>query len=275
VLVACVSENAPTAPSGAARPSVTGGVAGALNTAPTLNLKTTPRGVMRDGVLTIEAFLTDEKPNLPVRFNLCTSDDAEQVIGPGGTQLPNGDSLNWQFNFGDPRKYSIGPGGIPSPDPAFDPAGRFLPDFEHFCRTEHTYEEGTYVATVSLTDKHLEDQGAGAFARTTQRVLIIARRQSGDCVPPALLTEIEDQFDNSGSFPAAPHFSGSAPLTFSLLECESQDISRRVAAMGESDFIEINPTTGVVTWDGEFCRRVMATNSCGSATSNEFVTDDD
>jgi len=97
---------------------------------------------------------------LTVRFNLCRSDDPDPE-----------DSLNYQFSFGDSGR------------PAFNPDGTFAPDFDHFCRTEHVYEKpGTYTATVSVTDKHLEDQSQRvvAFARRTQGLLIVV-------VPPGLI----------------------------------------------------------------------------------------
>jgi len=61
---------------------------------------------------------------------------------PDGSPNPSGDSLNWQFNFGD------------NSAPPFNPDGTFNPDFDHFCRVQHTYGEGTFIATLSVTDKH-------------------------------------------------------------------------------------------------------------------------
>ena len=99
---------------------------------------------------------------LKVRFNLCRSGDPDMVILPDGTPDPRFDSINWQFHFGD--------SGLP----AFNPDGTFKPDFDHFCRVEHTYErEGTYTATLSVTDKHREDD-LGANARQTVRITINA-----------------------------------------------------------------------------------------------------
>jgi len=251
-----------------------GGSVTAQNAAPNLNLRTKP---VADRTGTIPT-ITGLAP-LSVRFNLCPSDDADQVLGPDGRELPSGDSLNWQFNFGDPNRYAIGPTGIPSPDPAFDPiTGAFRPDFDHFCRVDHVYEdEGTYIATVSVTDKHLEDQGAGALARRTERVKVVVLGDStGDCVAPVFAGSIEDQGGCSGSFQAAPFFTGSN-LVFSLSEeCGQSQTTRRVRASGDiSDFIEINSSTGEVTWEGFFARCVVATNACGSAVSNEFLTCDD
>lgn len=100
---------------------------------------------------------------LTVRFNLCRSEDPDP-----------GDSLNWQFNFGDERPLS--------PDLT---SGW---DFARVCRVEHTYRQGQYAATVSVTDKHLEDQGHVSMqARVVQRLTIIASggAEPGAPAPPA------------------------------------------------------------------------------------------
>jgi hypothetical protein len=52
-----------------------------------------------------------------VRFNLCPSSDPDQVILEDGSQDPSGDTLNWQFHFGD------------SGSPAFRGDGSFTPDY--------------------------------------------------------------------------------------------------------------------------------------------------
>ena len=269
LLIACGGET-PTAPDSAARALETGGGrVTALNATPNLNLKTKPVADRTGEIPTITGLAP-----LSVRFNLCTSDDADQVLGPDGRELPSGDSLNWQFNFGDPNRYAIGPTGIPSPDPAFDPiTGAFRPDFDHFCRVDHVYEdEGTYIATVSVTDKHLEDQGAGALARRTERVkVVVLGETTGECVSPAFSGSISSTGDFSGSFSAAPFFTGSN-LVFSLSEECGQDTSRGVTASSVPDFIEINSSTGEVTFSGCFNRCVVATNACGSAISNDFDT---
>jgi hypothetical protein len=98
-----------------------------------------------------------------VQLNLCGSSDADA-----------GDSLNWQFHFGD------------SGAPPFDASGVFKPDFDHQCRAEHTYREGNFTATLSVTDKHLEDQSrdVGALARTTQQIQIVSFVQPPE-PPPA------------------------------------------------------------------------------------------
>jgi hypothetical protein len=95
-----------------------------------------------------------------VTFNLCDSTDPDQ--NPDHPEL--GDTLNWQFHFGD------------SGTPAFNPDGTFNADVGHVCRTEHTYVEGRYTATVTVTDQHLEDQGhdVSSLARTTQTITVIA-----------------------------------------------------------------------------------------------------
>jgi len=94
---------------------------------------------------------------LTVTFNLCRSDDPDQRKLPNGDEDPSGDSLNWQFHFGDGRPISNGP------------------DIDHICRVEHTYGAGEYTATVSVTDKHQEDQSDfTALARATQKLTIVA-----------------------------------------------------------------------------------------------------
>ena len=135
-------------PAFAAAESPLGGAAG-QNDPPNPVLRTTPPA---DPSTSPFPTISGEVP-LAVRFNLCRSTDSDE-----------GDSLNYQFNFGD------------SDRPAFNPDGTFNPDFDHFCRIEHVYERlGTYTATVSLTDKHLEDQGrqVTAFARQTLSLTIV------------------------------------------------------------------------------------------------------
>jgi hypothetical protein len=100
---------------------------------------------------------------LSVRFNLCNSDDPGMIFLPDGTLDPQGDSLNWQFHFGD--------SGLP----AFRPDGTFAPDFDHFCRVEHVYTApGYYTATLRVTDKRLTDQGrtVAALACTNTKLTI-------------------------------------------------------------------------------------------------------
>lgn len=129
-------------------------VAVGQNLPPVPVLRTTPPAQVSTGPLPT---ISGDAP-LAVRFNLCRSEDPDEE-----------DSLNYQFHFGDSGR------------PAFDADGAFDPDFDHFCRTEHVYERpGAYTATVSVTDKHLDDQGheVVAFARRTQSVTIVA------AVPP-------------------------------------------------------------------------------------------
>jgi hypothetical protein len=118
-------------------------------------LKTTPR--LDES--TIPPTMRGVAP-LTARFNLCESSDPEQNL----ENPEEGDSLNWQFHFGD------------SDTPPFAADGTFNPDAEHFCRTEHIYAEGTYTATVSVTDKHLEDQASdvSAAARVTREIRVEA-----------------------------------------------------------------------------------------------------
>lgn len=128
---------------------------GTVNALPNLVIKTTPRAIPGDPWPEI----TGPAP-LTVRFNLCESTDPDQDAEDPAER----DSLNWQFHFGD------------SGEEAFREDGTFRADFEHFCRTEHTYAEGTHTATLSVTDKHLEDQSreVTALARATQRITIVA-----------------------------------------------------------------------------------------------------
>jgi len=147
-----------------------------LNNPPHIVLKTTP---VADPSTSPLPTIRGRAP-LTVKFNLCNSGDPDQIILPDGSQDPSGDTLNWQFNFGDGER------------PAFNADGTFNADFAGFCRIEHTYErDGTYVATLSVTDKHLEDQGRGevsALARDTARVTI----QVGLACAPSLRTSFEE-----------------------------------------------------------------------------------
>ena len=145
---------------GAGRP---GGVS-ALNDPPKMVLRTTPAAVPGDPYPVVSV-----GDPFTVKFNLCGSSDPDE-----NEQNPElGDSLNWQFHFGD------------SGTEAFNPDGTFNADSSRFCRAEHSYAAGTYVATVSVTDKHLEDQGneAAGLARVTQRLTIAVSASGGDQGP--------------------------------------------------------------------------------------------
>ena len=127
----------------------TAGGVSAQNDPPTMVLRTTPPVDPERGAVSGPSPLT-------VLFNVCRSSDPDP-----------GDTLNYQFHFGDSGR------------PAFNPDGSFNADFDHFCRAEHTYRSpGTYTATVSVTDKHLEDQGrdVSALARRTETVRIVVSR---------------------------------------------------------------------------------------------------
>jgi hypothetical protein len=143
------------------RPAAAGIPLSLANGRPVMLLKTTPRA---DGS-TSPPTVSGPAP-LTVRFNLCQSSDPDQDL----ENPERGDTINWQFHFGD------------SGNPAFDEDGTFKPDFDHFCRVEHTYQRGQYTATVSVTDKHLEDQGkdVAALARVTQQVAVDAFRPAED-----------------------------------------------------------------------------------------------
>jgi len=147
----------PTSPQPAAVQShdVSGGAV-ALNDPPRPVLRTTPPA---DATSRPFPTIMGVAP-LTVKFNLCRSEDPDP-----------GDSLNELFHFGD------------SDAPAFNPDGSFNADFSRFCRTEHVYEKvGAYVATIIVTDKHLEDQtrDAVAMAQVTLNLTIIAT----DAPPP-------------------------------------------------------------------------------------------
>jgi len=91
---------------------------------------------------------------LTVSFSVRRSSDPDQDPERPG----EGDTLNWQFHFGD------------SGTAAFNDDGAFNADIGHVCHVEHTYQyAGSYVATVSVTDQHLEDQAheVAALARDT------------------------------------------------------------------------------------------------------------
>jgi len=126
------------------------------NSPPIMDLRTRPPAVPGDPYPVISG-----PSPLTVRFNLCRSSDPDMEPEDGS----EGDSLNWQFNFGDDRPVSEGP------------------DTARVCRTEHTYAEGVYVATVSVTDKHLEDQDDfSSLARVHQKLTIQAGPSATSCV---------------------------------------------------------------------------------------------
>ena len=144
----------------ASPPAGRAGQVGAQNLPPNAVLRTTPPA---DPSTSPFPTISGEAP-LAVRFNLCRSEDPDE-----------GDRLNYQFHFGDSER------------PAFNPDGTFAADFAHFCRTEHVYETpGTYVATVSVTDKRLDDQSQEvvSFARRTQSLTIVAARPRPEGAPP-------------------------------------------------------------------------------------------
>jgi hypothetical protein len=126
------------------------------NDAPNLVLKTRPPL----DTSTVPASLFGEAP-LTVNFNLCESTDPNQ----DPDSLPTageGDTLNWQFHWGDDGTL------------AWKPDGSFNPSYEGFCRMEHEYAVGVFTATLSVTDKHLDDQSndVTASARTTLQVTV-------------------------------------------------------------------------------------------------------
>ena len=132
------------------------GTAAAQNRPPRLIVQTNPGASHNESPPLIEG-----PAPLNVFFSLCQSDDPDQILLPGGIQDPRGDTLNWQFHFGD------------SGTPAFHPDGSFNPDVDHICRVDHTYQEGTYIATVS-----------GRGCRFV--VPVILPRQADDAAPEQL-----------------------------------------------------------------------------------------
>src|SRR5262245_6409014 len=164
---ACGS-GSPTSPTGQApKPAASlEGAGRAANSAPILILKTKPAA---DKTTTPYWTISGVMP-LTVRFNLCPSDDVDQVYGPTGIQDPRFDTLNWQFNFGDPTTVP------PSPDHFNKVTGKPQFDMDQTCRVDHVYERaGSFLAMVAVTDKHQEDQlsrGVTALARTTQFIRI-------------------------------------------------------------------------------------------------------
>jgi hypothetical protein len=128
------------------------------NSPPAIVVKTQPVAVPGDPYPVVEG-----PAPLTIRFNLCRSSDPDQDVPDDNPTAGEGDSINWQFHFGDD-------GTEP-----FAPDGTFNANFARFCRTEHTYSEGRYVATLSVTDKHLEDQSRlGSLARVTERIAVVA-----------------------------------------------------------------------------------------------------
>jgi subtilisin-like proprotein convertase family protein len=155
ILAACGGES-PLAPSSLApalgeKAEPDGGVE-ALNAAPSMVLRTRPVAAPGSPYPVIRGAAP-----FAVHFNLCDSSD------PDRTSSGEGDSLNWQFHFGDDGT------------PPFRADGTFNPHSEHFCRADHVFErQGSYTVTVSVTDKHLEDQAndVSASARVTERLTV-------------------------------------------------------------------------------------------------------
>lgn len=168
--------SAPTTATPVSASTRDGGSVTAKNVAPALVVRTIPPF---DGSNTI----TGSSP-LTVTFGLCQSSDADA-----------GDSLNWQFNFGDSGR------------PAFNPNGTFNPDWEHQCSAQHVYKEGVYTAWVSVTDKHLEDQGKGvsSLARKSQSFVVKVGPPAQPTVP-RLIASFSDGI--SAADPKIPNFDG-------------------------------------------------------------------
>jgi hypothetical protein len=125
------------------------------NTTPVMELRTQPAWVSDSPFPSVSG-----PAPLTVKFNLCRSSDPDQEIPDA--EDGHLDSLNWQFHFGDDNTQP------------FNPDGTFHANVGQQCRTEHTYPQGTFTATVSVTDKHLHDQSNDVvgLARTTQQITI-------------------------------------------------------------------------------------------------------
>jgi len=149
------------------------------NRGPHMDLRTTPPAVPGNPYPVISG-----PAPLTVRFNLCNSSDPDAE-----------DSLNYQFHFGDGNLISEGP------------------DFARSCRVEHTYErEGTYVATVSVTDKHLEDQDDfDSLARDTKKLTIVVEGAADQEEPATCSSVVAGSLDASGPFQLGRVFRDAIP----------------------------------------------------------------
>jgi hypothetical protein len=197
------------------------------NSPPEMNLRTTPPAVPGDPYPVISG-----SAPLTVRFNLCRSEDPDQA------EDGSGDSLNWQFHFGDDGT------------PPFNPDGTFNANFARQCRAEHTYGEGTYVATVSVTDKHLEDQSDGVanLARVTQRLTVSV----GPTVPRSNLSKSQS-------------VTGAVPATLN-----NQDVwSIHAPRPGTTVTVTVDTVSAATAFDPELC--ISTTTSSASC----FVSADD
>jgi hypothetical protein len=257
VHVAC-SGGTPVAPSRAAqRPTVAStGTATAENAPPNIVWRTTPPADTK-----FDPPIVLGQAPLDVKFNLCNSDDPDQnPTNPG-----QGDQINWQFNFGDTTS-----------KPPFNADGSFNPDFDHFCRTDHNYANpGRYLATLSVTDEHLEDQAhrVSALARSSQQVLI---EVSSDCVPPSSTTIPSYIWACTPptTFDVSDHFTGVGlrySATFSAVSPSHHGISEVTGSFTYPPW-SIDPATGVISVGVPFGETitVTATNACGSTSQTFF-----
>jgi hypothetical protein len=154
--LAC-SSGSPSAPSSeaTARSTVTGSDAGVRgsNAAPILELRTTP---------SLAGDTISGRVPLQVRINMCRSSDADP-----------GDSLRFDVAWGDGTETGPDdPGAGTTPEDGGPPTGC---DGKDCCRHRHLFTgAGSFTVEASVTDKHLEDQGAaiGALARATRRFTV-------------------------------------------------------------------------------------------------------
>jgi hypothetical protein len=186
--IACVaalacSGGSPTDPGGVDTPAVANPAGSNVGTAaqhapnnrPTLRLKTTPTlqeengrrfvsGVVSELVEDVDGVM---RLALPVNFNLCASSDPDENVADDLPTAGEGDTLNYQFHWGDgPPEYEL--------PPVVNPDGTFRSDFAGECSASHNYYQGNYVATLSVTDRHQEDNQVTSLAREVVEVDIIA-----------------------------------------------------------------------------------------------------
>lgn len=224
------------------------------NNAPTLILRTQPAWIAGDPLPVVTT-----REGAPVHFNLCRSEDPDMVTDAQPT-AGEGDSLNWQFHFGDDAS-----------EP-FLADGTFNAHFAHFCRTDHAFEAGTYTVTVSVTDKHLEDQTRGevsAAARVTRQVRVVSLPEPDPiaplCVPVAgSLSGTEPTYTRAfcptGAPPCSPSGTG-VGVSYDQIFCSFPGGPATVDLMGD------NVDTFLFLYAGSF--------SPGSPLANIVAANDD
>lgn len=146
-----------------------GDFVGAVNNAPALVVRTSPRA--RDG---FPHPVIAGPPPLDVKINMCPSRDPDPE-----------DSLRFDVSWGDGTE--TGPDD-PGAGTAIEDGGPFTGcNGRDCCRHRHRFDTpGRYVAEASVSDKHLEDQAVEVreTARSIQKLTIIVGRDDGDDRPP-------------------------------------------------------------------------------------------